>query len=152
MSAAVLHEDAQADLREAATGIGVKDVLAAQLATCRRFGAEGHPTAPEAVLGVARAVETGLHPLNGLRHPAEGGTSGWYLWAGEEFSEAPDFFEPLHADHLHQRCLEVLPYLGLPPGWRFLLADGTRTYGSTARSSTSDIPAGRRGGIRRGAR
>jgi hypothetical protein len=54
----------------------------------------------------------------------EGDTCGWYLWAGEGFSEAPDFFEPLHVDHLVGRCPAVLPYLALGPGWRFLMANG----------------------------
>src|SRR4051794_29581360 len=63
-------------------------------------------------------------PVNGLRHPPEAETTGWYLWAGEELSEAPDFFLPLHARHLSQWRPQVLPYLLLPPGWRFLIAPG----------------------------
>ena len=49
-----------------------------------------------------------------------GETTGWYLWAGEEFSEAPDFFEPVHVLHLAEICPSLLRLLGLPPGWRFL--------------------------------
>ena len=30
----------------------------------------------------------------------------------------------LHAVHLADHCPSVLPYLGLPPGWRFLIAPG----------------------------
>jgi hypothetical protein len=51
----------------------------------------------------------------------EGDTTGWYLWSGE-LSQSDDFFEPLHVKHLNERCPEVTPYLGLPAGWRFLLA------------------------------
>jgi hypothetical protein len=76
------------------------------------------------MVGVAAAVGTGLLPLNGLRHPIEGATCGWYIWAGEEPSESSDFFQPLHVEHLSERCAEVLPYLGLAPGWRFLIANG----------------------------
>ena len=39
-----------------------------------------------------------------------------------DYSEAADFFEPLHVEHLAERLPEVLPYLALPPGWRFLVA------------------------------
>ena len=53
-----------------------------------------------------------------------GETSGWYVWAGEAFSDAPDFFQPMHIEHVISRCPEILPYLGLAPGWRFLIADG----------------------------
>ena len=100
------------------------DLAAKQQALCRRFGTECVPPAPGTKLGVAMVVGSGLLPLHGLRHPAKGDTCGWYLWAGEAMSDASDFFEPLHVDHLTERCPSVLPYLGLGPGWRFLIANG----------------------------
>jgi hypothetical protein len=30
----------------------------------------------------------------------------------------------MHVEHLSIACREVLPFLALPPGWRFLLAPG----------------------------
>ena len=36
----------------------------------------------------------------------------------------PIFFVPLHVVHLDEWCPEVKKYLGLPPGWRFLIAEG----------------------------
>jgi hypothetical protein len=51
-------------------------------------------------------------------------TTGWYIWAGEELGQADDFFEPVHVAHLVELCPAVLPYLGLSPGWRFLIASG----------------------------
>lgn len=63
-------------------------------------------------------------PLNGLRHRPEGGTSGWYIWGGTTLSEAPGFFAPLHHHHVREHCAAALPYLALPPGWRFLVAPG----------------------------
>ena len=62
-------------------------------------------------------------PVHGLRHPPEGDTTGWYIWSGE-FLEDPDFFEPFHVAHLSKDVPLVVPYLALPPGWRFLLAGG----------------------------
>ena len=75
-------------------------------------------------VGIAKNVTDGIQPINGLRHPPKGDTSGWHIWAGETFSDAPDFFAPLHAEHLADWCASVLKYLGLPPGWRFLIAPG----------------------------
>jgi hypothetical protein len=46
------------------------------------------------------------------------------VWAGEELSQSPDFFLPLHVEHLGEWCPEIEPYLALPPGWRFLIAPG----------------------------
>src|SRR5437899_2984891 len=75
------------------------------------------PPARGSIVGIARDVGAANWPLNGLRHPAEGSTSGWYLWAGEgELNQDLDYFQPVHVEHLHERCPQALPYLGLPPG------------------------------------
>ena len=65
-----------------------------------------------------------MKPINGLRHPAASGTTGWYIWCGATLSDAPDFFHPLCVDHLVERLPIVAKLLGLPPGYRFLIADG----------------------------
>jgi hypothetical protein len=75
-------------------------------------------------VGVARNVKERLQPLNGLRILPEGDTTGWYIWAGTQWSDDPDFFMPLHVEHLPSWCAAAIPYLQLPPGWRFLLAPG----------------------------
>lgn len=97
-------------------------VTAEQAAVCTRFNVQALAVKPEQRVGIARNVMGGLVPLNGLRYEPEGNTSGWYIWAGEELSEDPDFFAPLHMEHLAQWCPAVIPYLALPPGWRILVA------------------------------
>lgn len=92
--------------------------------TAERFGTICMPPDGSLKVGIAKNVLQGLVPLNALRHPLEGDTSGWYIWAGEELSEEADFFVPLHVAHLREWCPEILPYLALPPGWRVLLAPG----------------------------
>jgi hypothetical protein len=89
---------------------------------CVRYGVPWVASPDHLKAGVARNVRGGLVPLNGLRHPPEGDTTGWYIWAGEELSAAPDFFEPQHVAHLAELCPAALRFLGLPPGWRFLVA------------------------------
>lgn len=95
-----------------------------QLEVALRFGSEARPPLPGEKVGIARNVLDGLIPLNGLRHPVAGDVCGWYIWAGEELSEADDFFVPLHVAHLTEWCPSAIPYLALAPGWRFLLAPG----------------------------
>jgi hypothetical protein len=63
-----------------------------------------------------------VYGLNGLRVNSEADICGWYIWA-EEFSHAPDFFVPLHASRLAEWAPLVIPYLGLPEGWRFLVTE-----------------------------
>lgn len=94
----------------------------AQRAVCEKYGAHFVPAAPHLKVGIATNVRDGVKPLNGLRHPAQGDTTGWYIWAGEEPPDKVDFV-PLHVAHLHEWCPRVLPLLGLAPGWRFLVAD-----------------------------
>jgi hypothetical protein len=76
----------------------------------------------EQTVGISRNVRDGILPINGLRHPPEGDTTGWYIWAGGEPSDAPDFFVPLHVEHIKEWCPDAIRFLGLPPGWRFLVA------------------------------
>ncbi|RSD30196.1 hypothetical protein EJA03_15295 [Vibrio pectenicida] len=74
-------------------------------------------------VGISKNIKDGVRPLHGLRVKEENGTSGWYIWAGE-WSDEPDFFVPLHGLHLVDWADIVMPYLGLPEGWRFLIDEG----------------------------
>lgn len=89
---------------------------------CEKHGASFLATPFDSKVGIALNIRDGIVPINGLRHPPEGGTTGWYIWAGEELLSDAEFFKPLHVEHLLTWCPEVLKYLGLPPGWRFLIA------------------------------
>jgi len=89
---------------------------------CERYGVTFFAAPDHLKVGIARNVLDRILPINGLRHPPEGDTTGWYIWAGE-FSNDPDFFVPLHVGHLVEWCPDAIRFLGLPPGWRFLAAD-----------------------------
>jgi hypothetical protein len=93
-----------------------------QASVCEHFGSPVDSPGEDERLGVALAT-LGQVPLNALRHVAENGTCGWYIWGGE-YSSHPDFFQPLHVHHLVEEAPELVPYLGLAPGWRVLLAPG----------------------------
>lgn len=97
------------------------NILKLQREFCREGDYECYVTREDAKVGFAIDSKDEI-PINGLRHPPEGDTSGWYIWVGEEYSSDPDFFEPLHVRHLNQRCPEIVRFLGLPPGYRFLVA------------------------------
>jgi hypothetical protein len=86
---------------------------------CKQYGQQFLSCPTDSILGVA--VHTlGNHPIHGLRHKPAGNTNGWYIWSGE-YSSASDFFSPLHTAHIHEKAPEVLNFLGLSPGCRFLL-------------------------------
>ncbi|MBK8236824.1 MAG: hypothetical protein IPK74_14835 [Deltaproteobacteria bacterium] len=94
-----------------------------QRSVCERYSAAFEPVQSHLKVGIARNVREGVLPINGLRHPPKGDTTGWYIWAGEVMGDASDFFLPLHVEHLHEWCPEAVRFLGLPPGWRFLIGD-----------------------------
>lgn len=102
----------------------MKNLDADQKDICSKYGVPFIESPFNLKVGISKNVKEGLWPINGLRHNLEGDTTGWYIWAGEEFSEDPNFFVPLHVEHLKEWRPEILKYLGLPPGWRFLIGEG----------------------------
>ena len=92
-----------------------------QNAICRKYEVKCVRSEVEEKTGFALSTK-GLLPINGLRHPPQNGTTGWYIWCGEKYSEAGDFFAPLLTSHIYEENPEIGRLLGLPPGYRFLLA------------------------------
>lgn len=93
-----------------------------QRKVCEKYGADFLNAASECKIGIDVRVRDGMVPINGFRHPPKGDTTGWYIYGGEELSSDPDFFKPLHVEHLDDWCPQIKKYLGLAPGWRFLIA------------------------------
>jgi hypothetical protein len=90
---------------------------------CEKYETEFFASPPDLKVGISTNVRDGIMPINGLRHPPKDDTTGWYIYAGEELSDDPEFFKPLHVEHLDEWCPQIKKYLGLPPGWRFLIAE-----------------------------
>src|SRR5204863_9605080 len=98
-----------------------KEIEQVQRDICERYESPFFPSKPGTKVGIA--IDTlGRLPINGLRHPPQGDTNGWYIWCGESLSPDSDFFQPLHVEHLLEQLPEMLKFLGLPPGYRFLVA------------------------------
>jgi hypothetical protein len=91
-----------------------------QIEVCARFRSDVVPADPNLKVGIALATLT-LLPLNAVRMNEENGTCGWYIYGGE-YSDNPEFYQPLHVAHLAKYCPQIIPYLALAPGWRVLLA------------------------------
>lgn len=88
---------------------------------CNKYSAAFLQAPFDKMIGVALvSFDKFAMPVNGLRHPIESEQSAnWYIWAGE-YSEADDFFKPVHIYHLLELCPKAITFLGLAPGWRFL--------------------------------
>ena len=98
-----------------------QELIKKQKVVCRKYGAEFLASPFNKLIGVAlESFDKFQMPINGLRHPIQSeGSASWYIWTGE-YSEADDFFKPVHVSHLLEICPKALNYLGLAPGWRFL--------------------------------
>lgn len=99
----------------------MRDFEKEQIEICKKYNTEFEQIDCNMKLGVADNFFDGTLPLNGIRHRQENGSSGWYLWAGEEMSEDEDYFKPLHTFHLQSKMPEIIKFLALPEGWRFLV-------------------------------
>lgn len=88
-------------------------------AICAAYGVEPVRVGDSEKVGISPNVREGLLPIHGVRVRPENGTTGWYIWAGE-YSDDPNFFVPLHVEHLAEWCPLADRFLLLPPGWRFL--------------------------------
>ena len=96
------------------------DTQILQVRKCHKYGVQPVECDHDMKVGISLNVKEGILPLNGLRCNPSGDTCGWYIWAGQ-WSDEADFFKPLHVNHLSDWCPQVLPFLKLPPGWRFLV-------------------------------
>lgn len=100
-----------------------EEIIKEQKLICQKYSFDWVESLDNMKVGISKNIKDGVVPVNGLRHEIEGDTTGWYIWGGEEFSNDPNFFVPLHVEHLDRWCPQVLKYLGLPPGTRFLIKD-----------------------------
>lgn len=96
--------------------------LKEQIKVCETYVSAYTEAPPDMKIGVSKNIGENTWPLHGLRYNIEGDTTGWYIWRGE-YSSDPDFFEPMHVNHLNELCPTAIKYLGLAPGFRFLITD-----------------------------
>ncbi|OTG87122.1 hypothetical protein B9T31_05815 [Acinetobacter sp. ANC 4558] len=98
----------------------LQELIAEQKLLCEEFESayielNGHDV-------VAVAVQTlNQEPIVGIRKPpsTEEGVS-WYIYGGE-LQEGEDFFETMTIKKLQDIIPEVLPYLALDIGYRFMI-------------------------------
>ncbi|WP_254613850.1 immunity protein Imm33 domain-containing protein [Burkholderia lata] len=96
------------------------ELRARQEAVCARYGLP--VVEPDDMVAVAMST-LGKAPVYGTRIVlSEGHNVSWFFHCGE-YSDAADFYQPLHAAHLSTHLPLVLPYLMLPAGARFIIDD-----------------------------
>ena len=91
---------------------------------CKMINVIPNKPDPDSMIGLAiNSLDNKV--INGLRHPIEGNSNGWYIWSGE-YSESEDFFAPVCIKHLQNYFdIDLIEYLDLPVGYRFLIDDNS---------------------------
>lgn len=85
---------------------------------CDKYQLPAQPPEPMVALAIGSLQAS---PIYGTRIVLpENGTISWFIHCGEH-SEALDFYQPLHAEHLRDMLPQVLAYLALPSGAKFIL-------------------------------
>ena len=102
------------------TTMSLSERMEEQRRVCASHGCDFVPVTGDDKVGLALSME----PINGLRHPVVGDTTGWYIWGGDRLSDSAEFFQPTCVDHLIEKLPAVADFLALPPGYRFLSANG----------------------------
>ncbi|WP_443096537.1 immunity protein Imm33 domain-containing protein [Rhizobium dioscoreae] len=73
--------------------------------------------------GGRRLIDDRPHADYGVRQAMpKGGTVSWFFYCGE-YSDAEDFYQPVHTAHLSELLPGVVKYLRLPVGTRFIIDD-----------------------------
>lgn len=91
-----------------------------QIQVCKKYQSGFEQLKPDEIVAVA--LDTiGQMPIVGERIVLEKGENvSWFIHCGEH-SAADDFYQPIHWHHLIEMLPEVLPYLGLEQGFRFII-------------------------------
>ncbi len=90
----------------------------AQEKICSKYGMPVQ--APEEMVAIA-IDSLGKSPIYGSRVQLPGdGNISWFIHCGE-FSDADDFYKPVHVHHLSEMLPQVVNYLCLPTGAKFII-------------------------------
>lgn len=81
-----------------------------QMEKCSKYHTEYMPSELHHKIGIATNVQEKIEPIHGLRLKPVGDTTGRYIWAGE-YSDADDFFVPLHTAHVDEWDPKIKKYL-----------------------------------------
>ena len=100
-----------------------------QRRVCDAYGAAFTPPSPGSKVGIALQTMN-RSPIRAVRVPPTETTCGWFLFAGDEWSDDEDFYQTLCVEHVPDHCEIALPFLALPPGWQFH-TDGSEEYGAS---------------------
>ena len=95
-------------------------MIAIQREMCARYGLPDTPVEDTVALATGTL---GQMPIYGTRvEPGDGDNISWFFHCGK-YSDADNFYQPVHTEHLPQMLPFVVKYLRLSPGTHFIIDD-----------------------------
>lgn len=96
------------------------DLITEQKLVCEEYGSKYLTVNDEDMIAVA-VDSLKQDPIVGIRNKPEAGDEvSWFIYAGEH-DDREDFFQTVAVKDLHKLLPEVLPYLALDHGYRFMI-------------------------------
>ncbi|MHA3892065.1 immunity protein Imm33 domain-containing protein [Acinetobacter sp. GXMZU3951] len=96
------------------------DLITEQKLVCEEYGSKYLAVNDEDMIAVA-VDSLKQDPIVGIRNQPEAGDEvSWFIYAGEH-DDREDFFQTVAVKDLHKLLPEVLPYLALDHGYRFMI-------------------------------
>lgn len=95
-----------------------------QIQTCERLEADFVVASADALIAFCEPFDAECGVVHGLRSVAAGRQTGWHVWTGDADADDIGFFNVLHVRDFVSLCPAVGPFLGLAPGWRFIVDGG----------------------------
>lgn len=96
------------------------DLITEQKLVCEEYGSKYIAVHENDVIAVAVA-SLNQEPIVGIRNKPEAGEDvTWFIYAGEHH-DSEDFFQTVSVKELDKLLPEVLPYLALEHGYRFMI-------------------------------
>jgi hypothetical protein len=91
-----------------------------QIEICQKYHSQYEPVQPNDMVAVALQT-IGQIPICGTRVILTSNEKiSWFFHCGE-FSEDDNFYQPIHVAHLNDLLPEVVSYLALEQGFRFVI-------------------------------
>ena len=114
----VIDAQSNEQSKDLSTDQSIAQIHENQRRICDKYGLPAQ--APEDMVALAIG-SLDQSPIYGTRIDLpENGTISWFIHCGAH-SDASDFYQPLHAAHLAELLPQVLAYLALPSGTKFIL-------------------------------
>ncbi len=97
-----------------------EEIQQTQQECCEHYSSNYTPTELEQLVVISDGIYEGAVPVEGVRYPSPSHMTGWWLTT-DNYNGDVDTLQSVHFRHIVEKRPELAIYMGLKPGYRFLL-------------------------------